>query len=381
MMKVWTPILSVGLLASAALALYVGAARQGPPANPAQGRALERVQQVRTVAVRVRDVPVEFSAEGHVVPVNQVEIRPQITSTVTAIRVREGSEVEAGAVLFALDDREARAEVQRAQAQVTRDQALLADAQSQLARNEELLGKRMVAESVVESARSQVRSLQATLEADRSVVESARVALSYTIIRAPFAGRVGAVNVYPGSLVQPNSTQPMTVITQFDPIAVAFTLTESELAAVRALPGDQAVGVTVVDGGRTLAGRLSFIDNSIDPQTGTIRLKAEFPNPERRLWPGQFVRLRLQAGLTPGAATLPAAAVQTGPEGRFVYVVQGDGTVAAQPVKLLRVFEQQAVVEGVTGGARVVLEGAENLRPGSKVLEAGEDGPAPATAG
>jgi RND family efflux transporter MFP subunit len=199
------------------------------------------------------------------------------------------------------------------------------------------------------------------------------VARSHSVITAPIDGRTGVIAVYPGNLVQP-SGNPLVSITQLDPINVSFTLPERELAALQQARSHGDVAVTAqVDapGAPAQRGRLVFIDNAVDTASGTIRLKAEFPNREQRLWPGMFVSVALAPRTLQGALTVPAQAVQTGPEKKFLYAVGDDGKVSVVPVKVVAIQDGVAVIEGAAAGTRVVVEGAQSLRPGSRVVEGG----------
>jgi RND family efflux transporter MFP subunit len=221
-----------------------------------------------------------------------------------------------------------------------------------------------------------VDTLGGQLAVDQAALEAARVARGYGEIRAPFAGRTGIINVRAGSLVQPGGTSPGTpplvTVTQIDPIAVAFTLPESELGGLQQAlaAGPVAATAAPATGGETFSGRITFVDNSVDTASGTIRVKAEFANKELKLWPGMFVTVQVAPRTIRGGTVVPAQAVQTGPEKRFVYVVGPEHKVEAKIVTLAYVEEGFAVVQGIDVDARVVTEGAQNLRPGSVVTEA-----------
>lgn len=231
---------------------------------------------------------------------------------------------------------------------------------------------------------NQVDSLRAQVAADLAVVEAGRVARGYGEIVAPIAGRIGAVNVYPGSLAQPSGT-PLVSITQIDPINVSFTLPERELPQLQQSMAQGAVAVAArldADSPATRNGKLVFIDNAVDSGSGTIRLKAQFDNPDSRLWPGMFVTVSLSPRTLTNVLTVPVQAVQTGPERKFLYVIDAENKVGIAPVRVLLVQDGRAVIEGPDAGTRVVVEGAQNLRPGSTVAEARPDDPkAPSGAG
>jgi RND family efflux transporter MFP subunit len=330
---------------------------------------------VVTARVEKRDVPVRLRANGTVTAVQSVDIRAQVTSTVRAVHIREGQTVRAGDLLFSLDSRAEEAALKKAQAQVTKDLADLDVATRNLQRQRELFAQKFISQSALDTAQNQVDALNGQLAVDRAAAEAAKVALAYTEIRASFAGRTGAIGVRPGSLVQPNGAVLVTV-TQIDPITIAFTLPEKELAGLQAALADRDVPVHARAEGAAepFVGKLIFVDNAVDTATATIRVKAAFANPAGRLWPGMFVNVSLAPRTIAGAAVVPAQAVQTGPDNQFVYVVDEARKVSARPVKLAYVEAGFAVVEGVDAGARVVVEGAQNLRPGSVVTEADRKG-------
>jgi len=261
---------------------------------------------------------------------------------------------------------------------VEKDRADLATAKRNLDRQKELFQQKFIAQAALDTVQNQVDTLGGQLAIDQAAVEGARVAIAYTEIRAPFSGRTGTIAVRPGSLVQPGSTAvPLLTITQIDPIAVAFTLPEKEVATIQSALRAGAVPVTATlqGGTESFKGKITFVDNAVETATGTIRVKAEFANPSAQLWPGMYVNVELAARTIANAAVVPAQAVQTGPEQRFVYVVQEGGKVASLPVRVDYIEETFAVVDGVKPGARVVVEGAQNLRPGSVVAEADRSSP------
>lgn len=327
------------------------------------------IQTVRTAVAQEQSMPIMTQANGYVTALNTVDVRPQIQSIVRAVHVREGQNVRAGDLLFTLDDRSAASNVAKAEAELASIRSDLKDAELSLERNKNLLEQKFVAQSAVDSARVKVDTLRSSVAAASAALESSRVSLSHHEIRAAISGRIGAINLYPGSLAQ-SSGDAMVNIAQIDPIAVSFALPERELASIVATYPDLKAPVTaVLQNGTELQGKLIFIDNTSDAQSGTIKMKAEFPNKDRKLWPGTYVNVHMMVRDLQSVVVIPAQAVINGPQGRFVYVVQADGTVKNHPVTIEAIEKGQAAVSGVTAGSRVVSEGMQHLRPGSAVRE------------
>jgi RND family efflux transporter MFP subunit len=327
---------------------------------------------VSTVVAKRMNLPVRVEASGVVSSLNSVDVRPQVTSTVVKVHVKEGQFVKAGDLLFTLDDRTDRVNMQKAQAQVAKDQATLADLERQLARSRDLLSKGFIAQGAADTVQSQVEAQRATIQSNRAAIEAARVALGYGTIRAPSGGRLGAISVYPGSLVQPASTaSALVTISQLDPIAVTFSLPESELSELLAAQktGDIKVNATT-KGGKPVEGKVMFIDNSVDAQNGTIRVKASFPNADQGLWPGQYVSVALAVRELKDAVVIPQAAIITGIDNRTVYAVTPEKIAQMRKIELMHSVGDQAAVKGVQAGDIIVVDGKQNLRPGSKVREA-----------
>jgi len=334
--------------------------------------------QVVSAPVMQTDVSVRLTANGTVSALQTVDVRPQISAMVKTVHIKEGQFVRKGDRLFTLDSRTEDANLSKAEAQVVKDRADLANAERNLERQRGLLRQEYISQSEFDTAQNQVDVLRGQLAVDLAAAEAARVARSFDEITAPIAGRTGAISVYPGSLVQPGTSTAsgavLVSITQLDPINVSFTLPERELAGLQQAFAKGKVPVSAkLDSANQsdLNGRLVFIDNSVDTASGTIRLKAEFPNADHRLWPGMFVTVALAPRNLAGALTVPAQAVQAGPENKFLYVIGEDNKVASLPINVRLIQDGFAVVEGIKLGARVVVEGAQNLRPGSVVVEAG----------
>jgi len=345
-----------------------GQAKNG---NGAQGPTT-----VSVVAPKRQDVAVVLQANGTVTPVSTVDLHPQTTSTIAKVHIKEGQFVKSGDLMFSLDDRSQRANVQKAQAQVARDRATLADAERQYERALELLDQKFVAQGAVDTLKSQVDSARALLQADLAAASAVGVDASYTTIRAPMAGRVGAINVYPGSLVQLETS--LAIVTQLDPINVAFTLPESALASLLASRQRGEVPVTVTLGGsdREISGVLSFIDNTVDPVAGVIRVKAQFDNKGSNLWPGQYVNAQLISHVIKNATVIPQNAIISNTRGTFVYTVDRDQSAKVVNIQRLHSFGDHAAVSGLSGAEQIIVDGKQNLRPGGKVRIARADKPA-----
>lgn len=359
---------TIGFIAGAAVCIAAGVwyfSRPGSAPAPAASGAAAIL--VNVVAPQRQDVPVVLQANGSVAPVSSVELHPQTTSTITEVHIREGQFVKAGQLMFTLDARTERAAIDKAQAQVVRDRATLADVERQYRRSLELLGQNFISQGAVDTLNSQVDAARALLGVDQAALRSAQVDASYAQLRAPLSGRVGAINVYPGSLAQPATM--LTTITQLDPINVAFTLPENNLSALLASykAGPVAVEAMLAAADAPIVGALSFIDNTVDPQAGVIRVKASFDNATTRLWPGQYVNARLTLNTLKDALVIPQNAIIDNTLGTFVYVMDAENTARVKNVKRLHGFGLNAAVSGLSDDDQVIVEGKQSLRPGAKV--------------
>lgn len=389
-------VLSLSLISLAAAGWWwksqsPNAASSSPTAasSPAAGAAKGGPQAVGVIEARQQDVPVNLEASGTVASLASVDLRAQTTSTVKEVLIKDGDTVRKGQVLLRFDDRADRANLERARAQLLRDRAAAADAERQFKRAQELKAQNFIAQSAVDTAQANAEAARALVAADEAVVQSAQVALSYNELRAPISGRAGALSVFPGSLVQANaSALPLVNIAQIDPVGVSFSLAESQLqpllAATRGAgkagtSATEALQVQIAPaGGRTAGknasdaevgakGKLVFVDNLVDSATGTIKVRAEFDNQKQQLWPGQFVRVRMTLRTLKDAIVIPQAAIiQRGSE-RSVYIVDADKNAQLKPVQQRYTFGEMAVVDGIQAGDKVVLDGKQNLRPGTPV--------------
>ncbi len=341
--------------------------RSAAKAQTASAPAAAVAPALVTIATaRKQTVPVTVQVNGSVVSLNSVELRPQVTNTVTAVHVKEGQFVKEGQLLFTLDQRPDQANLAKAKAQQQRDEATMADLDRQYKRSQDLVAQNFIAKSAADSTLSQLEAQRAAVSADRAAVQSAQVSLGYSTLRAPIAGRIGAVNIYPGTLVQPTAT--LVTITQLDPIAVSFPVPEAQLQDLLAAARDKTRVEAVVVGRKApLAGALSFVDNTVDPLIGTVRAKAVFGNADQSLWPGQFVETRITVRTLVDATVVPAAAIMMLADGSSLYVVSDDKTATRRKVQTVYTFGTDVVVRGVTPGEQVVIEGKQNVRPNGKV--------------
>jgi len=312
-------------------------------------------------------MPVNLQATGTVTPLTSVDVRSQVTSTIVQVHFKEGQFVKAGQLLFTLDARADEANVAKARAQFAKDNASLSDARRQLERSKQLLAQNFVSQGAVDTAQALVDGWSATMAADQAAIVASNVALSYDRITAPNAGRAGAVNVYSGSAVQANQTALVT-ITQLDPIGVAFSVPQRDLSsALAALKnGGAVVNATLADRGGSFQGRLQFMDNQVDANSGTLKAKAVFANPEGKLWPGAFVQVSQTVDTLRQVVVVPQAAIIETLRGSIVYVVV-DGRSVLRPIQVIHAEGADAAVTGVQPGEQVVLDGKQNVRPDATV--------------
>jgi RND family efflux transporter MFP subunit len=360
----------------AAAALLGGCTGQAAP-QPGAAKVARPPPLVSVVTARTADLAVEHQAQGHLVALNSVLVRPQLSAKISKVHFREGERVAAGQLLFTLDAADALAQLERASAQQAQIEAQFESARRDYQRAEALVGAQFVAPSTLDTARSKLDGLRAQQRGAAAEVAAAQVALDHLRIVAPIAARTGAIGLHAGGLARPGAAEPLVTLIQLDPIGVEFALPEQLLPAILAAQARKPLGVTLeAADGQRYQGSLAFIDSSVDRASGTISLKASFANPAERLWPGTFARITLHAGSSRQAATLPPQSVQEGPRGRFVYLLDGAGRVKTQPVTLLRIQDNQAIVGGLRDGQRVIAEGAAGqLRDGAEVrIAAGAEG-------
>lgn len=336
--------------------------------------------QVLTAQAQQQDVPVYLTGVGTVTANATVTVKTRIDGALDKLYYVEGQDVKAGQLLAELDARALRAQLAQQQAARAKDAAQLANARTDLGRYTRLRADDAATQQTLDAQKAQVAQLEAAVQGDDAQINYYRVQIDYTRITAPISGRTGARLVDAGNIVHAADPNGLVVINQIDPITVMFTLPEEDVQRIGAAAGDKALPVKAMarDSTTTLAtGELVLLNNAVDTSTGTIQLKARFPNPRHVLWPGQYVDMRLQLGTIAGAITVPSAAIQRGPNGTFVYVVNADNVAAMQKVETGQDLDGITVVRsGLQAGQRVVVDGQFKLKPGSKVVEAGKAAPA-----
>jgi len=343
-----------------------------PPSGRGGGGGQNAPVPVTVATALQKSMPITIQGIGTVIAASTVTVRAQITGEMMSVNFKEGEDVEKDQVLVTLDKRPYEAALQQAQATLEKDIAQAANARSQSVRYEDLLQRGIATREQVDTMRSQATALEATVAADRANVENANVQLTYATIKAPMAGRTGLLQVHPGNLVRAQDTQAIVTINKITPVYVSFSVPEAQLPALKRFIAAQgtlpATAIAPTESGRPSSGRMNFIDNAVDPTTGTIRVKGTFPNDDRRLWPGQFVNVTVTLTSDPKAVVVPSVAVQTGQQGTFVFVVKPDQTVEFRPVTVARVAGDETVVQsGVAAGDTVVTDGHLRLVPGSRI--------------
>ncbi|MFI5234229.1 MAG: efflux RND transporter periplasmic adaptor subunit [Gemmatimonadales bacterium] len=323
---------------------------------------------VAVAKVLRQDVPYELTATGTVEPVQTVAVTAQVNGQITRVAFREGDPVQAGQLLFQLDPRPFQASLDQARAVVERDRAQLASAEADEKRYADLAGKDYVTPQQLEQTRATASALRATLAADSAAAENARLNLQYTAIRAPISGRAGAILVREGNLAKAQGN-PLVVINQLRPILVRFAVPSTALGAIRAhQTGNVTAHVDPVGpGGIGSDGKLSFVDNAVDSSTGTILLKATFVNATESLWPGELVNVRLQLFVEKQVTTVPSAAIVSGQQGDYVFVIGADQTASQRVVQVERSTGDLTLLTGVAPGETVVTDGQLKLRPNATV--------------
>jgi len=323
--------------------------------------------------LQASDVPIVMTGIGSVVAYNVVDIHAQVTGTIEQIGFTEGQVAHPNSLIAQLDPRPFQAALQQAEANLARDQANLANARLNLGRFTPLLKQGFASAQQVTDQASTVTQLEASVAGDKAAIFNAQTQLGYTTITSPIDGVTGIRNVDIGNIVQPGSTTPIVTITQIQPISVVFTLPQTDVPEVQAAMAKGALTTVAYgqdDRTKLDEGRLLLLNNTIDQSSGTVQLKATFPNANRALWPGEFVNVRLIARVQHNGITVPLSALQQGQNGSLVYVVQPDGTVQQRPVTVAQTLDGRALVDqGLKAGDTVVTAGQYRLNEGVKVAE------------
>ena len=339
--------------------------------DPSKAKNAKPPVLVTQVTVLQKPMPVEIGTIGHVQAISSVAVKARLDGQIARVLVQDGQDVTIGDTLFQLDDRTAQAQLAQARATLAKDEAQLAYAQRDATRQQALVKKGAVSASAQEQTTANAAALAATVEADRAMVSDMETQLSYTVITAPIAGKIGSINSKEGNTVEANGATPLVTINQLAPIFVSFSVAQASLPALQdALANGTVKAQAIVPGKESdpQTGEIAYIDNAIDPATGTLPVRAKFANDSRRLWPGQFVNVVVTLKVEPHAIVVASAAVQMGQSGPYVFVVTTDHTVDMRPVQVDRVMKDETIVtRGVKAGEIVVTSNQLRLTPGAKV--------------
>ncbi len=347
----------------------------GKPTQPAQASPAAMPQMppvpVTVGEASLKTVPVQVRVIGNGEAFSTVNVKSQVDGRVESVHFQEGQDVKKGDLLFSIDSRPFEAAVQQAEANLARDQALLKNAKAQAQRYDALFKAGIVSKDQYDQFSTNEASLEATVKADQAALETDKIQLGYCSIYAPIDGRTGNLMVHPGNTVK-SGDATLVVINQISPIYVDFSVPEQHLPEIKKYQAQGSLPVEAIvpqEENHPEEGKVTFINNTVDNTTGTILLKGSFPNPDKRLWPGQFVNVVLTLTAMHDAVVVPSAAVQTGQQGQYVFVVKGDGSVEIRPVVSGTVLAGEEVIEkGIQSGERVVTDGQLMLYPGAHAL-------------
>lgn len=371
-MKKRTLIVAAGLVGAVALTAYL--TRASWPSNWTTGGASAQAPaRVRTVSVELakaerKSVPVDVDSIGTVTPISSVALKSRVETTIVSVHFEDGAKVNQGDLLFTLDARQIDAQIEQAQGMLARDRAQLAGAERDVKRFGDLIGKGATTQVNVDNAKTQADILGGTIQADQSALDNLNVQKSFTIIRAPFAGRISAANVKIGNFVRPADTVPLAVINQMAPVYVSFAVPQRVLGDLREAmaKGSTSVIATIPNSGRSEDGKVAMVENTVDSTTGMVTVRGIMNNPSETLWPGILVQTKLIVRVEDGVV-VPTVAVQRSQTGNYVFTVK-DGTAHVQPVSVERTFQGVSVIKsGLSGGEDVVVDGQLLLTEGSRV--------------
>src|SRR5258705_12482521 len=367
-MKKRSLIFFAGLLGIAAVAAFVTRASWMGGGASAQGPQRARVISVELAKAERKPVPVDVDSIGTVTPISSVALKSRVETTIVSVHFEDGAKVSEGDLLFTLDARQIDAQIEQAEGTLARDQAQIEGAQRDLRRYSDLIGKGATTQVTADNAKTQADILIGTIKADQSALDNLKVQKSYTIIRAPFSGRIGAANVKVGNFVRPADTAPLAVINQMAPVYVTFAIPQRVLVDLReAMAAGVSKGIATIPGPqRPERGKVAMVENSVDSTTGMVTVRGIMNNANETLWPGILVATKLIIR-TEDSIVVPTVAVQRSQSGNYVFVVK-DGTAKVRAVKVDRTFQGFSVVtEGLSGDEDVVVDGQLLLSEGSRV--------------
>lgn len=370
----WVLILSVAFVGAYFAWKFIAGGNETSDADKSGGK--NKPVTVEIIVAKKQDYPVKLSANGIVSSLNIVEVRSQISSVIAKVHIKEGQFVKAGDVLFTLDSRAEQVALQKAQAQLDKELATLSENQRQLQRSKELFEKKFQSQSTVDSSNTIAQAQQSIVDAAKAAVSAAKVNLSYSRIVAPASGRTGLINVYTGSLVQPSSTgSALVTITQMHPIAISFPLPQRNLndALASMKRGDSFALAKLPESNQVLKGQLQFVDNVVDPASGTVKVKAVFENKAMLLWPGAYANVELSLLTIKDAIVVPQEALVVGAKATSIYVVDAQGKAELRLINVEHSFGKEALVSGIANGDKIIVEGKQNLRPGASLKIRGNE--------
>jgi RND family efflux transporter MFP subunit len=368
-MKKRTWIILAVLVVGAAAAAFVTRSSWWGTGASAQGPQRPRVVSVELAKAELKPVPVDVDSIGTVTPISSAALKSRLETTILAVHFEDGAKVNEGDLLFTLDARQIEAQIEQAEGMLAKDQAQLAGAERDLKRYSELIGKGATTQVNVDNAKTQADILIGTIKADQAALDNLKVQKSYTIIRAPFSGRISAANVKVGNLVRPADIAPLAVINQMVPVYVTFAIPQRVLVDLREAManGSSKVIATIPGHQKSEDGKVAMVENSVDSTTGMVTVRGIMNNASETLWPGILVNTKLVVRVEDGV-TVPSAAVQRSQNGNYVFVMQ-DGKAHVQPVEVSRTFQGRSVIaKGLSGGEDVVTDGQLLLLEGTLIV-------------